>query len=437
MTTYTNEFFDIPANDTRFNLVAAVDAYEWVMGHPDEARFVVSKALFDLVPQDIEYHQPVIDAAVNSFVSKRIEDAKRGISRSFISKSENGEDVTSAGSAVMVIDAISKAYDTNARQANVRLQTRGAGGQWTVMNRRAPRPDRLQTEIPQRYANSNDIPRTSMTGEQSRRFQNDYMEIGQMLRDVWDNEPGNGTNIDVIAHHQDGRVRRMPLPQAFLEHEDVMVNSNGIVREGDYFAGHNPVTSIEAVNTAPSTSGPAFDVMSGLTNQKFADHAIGTAQWYSQNAAGINEGLHTPGVDDFRTNDQFWRRMGTASQIAAQVGGPYLPPVATFALQAGRWVGDLAPEAEKVIGPAARRSAYRYRGTERKPSEVWQHSINSLRAKHEGKDKGGRLAHKEMLMGDDPGTPDYKPSATITAMNALLPDPQRYHLNRKAGVIPP
>jgi stage V sporulation protein K len=438
VTTYTNEFFGIPADDTRFNLVAAVDAYEWVMAHPDEARFVVSKALFDHVPADIEYHRPIIDAAVESYVSKRIEDAKRGISRTFISKSEKGEDTSTSGTAVMVIDAISKAYTTTQRQQNVRLQTRGPQGRWTVMNRPI-RPDVLEQMIPQTLAEQNGVPATRLTGETARRFQNDYREVGNILNDALRANGGNAQDMYVVATHENGTTERIPFVQAQAQQNDLTNASTGVARYSKYVGpGSSPVASVEVLNDPPNTAGPAFDFLSGMSDPRFADHAIGTAQWASQNSDDIVNGLvGGAGVDDYRTNDQFWRRMGTASQIAAQVGGPYLPPAATFALQAGRWVGDLAPEAEKVIGPAARKSAYRYRGTEKKPSEIWQHSINGLRVKHEGRPESGRMAHREMLTGHKPGTSEYQPSPLINAMNNLLPDPQRYHLNRKAGIIPP
>jgi stage V sporulation protein K len=124
--------------------------------------------------------------------------------------------------------------------------------------------------------------------------------------------------------------------------------------------------------------------------------------------------------------------------LAAAVGAPYLPPSATMALQAGKWIGDMAPEAEKVLGPAARKAAYRYRGTEKKPDENWQKGINALRREFEDEEQAGRKAHDAMIKGRiNPETKRQQDSAVISNFKKILTDASRYKLNLASGSVPP
>jgi hypothetical protein len=140
-----------------------------------------------------------------------------------------------------------------------------------------------------------------------------------------------------------------------------------------------------------------------------------------------------------------WRRMSAGARLASSMGLGSTDPRVQAALNAANWAGQFAPEAEKVVGPTARRSAYRYRGVEKTPSNIYQDSINQLRQKY----PTGRKAHDVMIEGEDISVPVnprnptagmrkvYKESPVIGYMKTLLPDPQRYTLNRKSGTIPP
>lgn len=93
--------------------------------------------------------------------------------------------------------------------------------------------------------------------------------------------------------------------------------------------------------------------------------------------AGAGEAMG-PSVQDFETRwnkrstgqsgatDAF-HRINAAGQAATVVGAATNEPNIYAAGQAASLVGQFGPEAEKVVGPAVRRTAYRYRGTETKP----------------------------------------------------------------------
>lgn len=438
--TYNNEFFGIPSGDTRFNLVAAVDAYEWVLKHPNEARFVLSKALYDNVPADLERHSEVVSKAASEFISTSLRAAKRQIGSTMISKNASGEDTAAVGAAVMAIESISKAYESytpQERQINVKRQQRDRQGRFVVMARKVD-PAKLKQPMTDSAARTSlGVPYSRMNDDTRRKWQNDYMQIRDALNAAaaYGGDGSDEKGMIVRAVYDNGDTVEMPLIEAKNHINNISTSRDGLVDAADYRAGVR-IKEITVLDETGASSGPAFDSLAAMASPRFAASAAG----FAGEAGDFTNDWTKNGQDDFRTTDQFWRRMGAASQLAATVGAPYLPPAATMALQAGKWVGDLAPEAEKVIGPAARKSAYRYRGVEKKPSDVYQRSINDVRTKYANSNspQPGREAHRELIQGvTNPDTKEQIDSPLIAHLKTLLPDPQRYHLNRQAGVLPP
>ena len=91
------------------------------------------------------------------------------------------------------------------------------------------------------------------------------------------------------------------------------------------------------------------------------------ANWYGQ----------TQGTDR-----QSYRRIGMTGSALAAATAPGTLPNAIGHL--GALAGALGPEAEKVIGPGIRRTAYRYRGTERAPDEDLNRALFSANVMAEG-----------------------------------------------------
>lgn len=69
------------------------------------------------------------------------------------------------------------------------------------------------------------------------------------------------------------------------------------------------------------------------------------------------------GPNDHSTNERTYRRVEEGAKLLSHVPNQNVQAAAALAQFAGR----MGPEAERVMGPAARRTAYRYRGTERQP----------------------------------------------------------------------
>lgn len=81
------------------------------------------------------------------------------------------------------------------------------------------------------------------------------------------------------------------------------------------------------------------------------------ANWYAPSGTG-GRGA---------TDRQVYRRMGMTGTALARISAPGSTVNTVGGL--AQLMGDLGPEAEKVLGPGIRRTAYRYRGTERRPDK--------------------------------------------------------------------
>jgi hypothetical protein len=173
--------------------------------------------------------------------------------------------------------------------------------------------------------------------------------------------------------------------------------------------------------------------------------------------------------------------LGNALQVAGASGGP---GALSTAGQAARLAGAIGPEAEKVLGPGIRRTAYRYRGTERRPSSSLQHDaalvtaaatgtvaglseedqrkvvqwkmsaggqqtreVSALMRNQEGKgpraEAAGRLSPAAgALAGVKDGTQDQRRLQALSnfGVNALvprLPNLERANISLQAGKLPP
>lgn len=127
------------------------------------------------------------------------------------------------------------------------------------------------------------------------------------------------------------------------------------------------------------------------------------------------------------TNSQTYARIEAGSKLLANMPGAK----GKMAGQMGEWVGRYGPEAEKVIGPHLRRTAYRYRGTERRPDP-------KLAA---AKQTAASNASKALDIPQDKFTPEVEALVSQTAaqmyLDANLPDRKLNAVQRASGKIPP
>lgn len=130
---------------------------------------------------------------------------------------------------------------------------------------------------------------------------------------------------------------------------------------------------------------------------------------------------------DHSTNERTYRRVQAGAQLLSNVPNKNVQAAAALA----DFAGQMGPEAEKVIGPAARRTAYRYRGTEREAdAELYERHDTVLQ----------HMAQRDKLRSSQI-TPEYRMrAAELSAAGYLqhrLPTQSLSALHRESGKLPP
>ena len=135
---------------------------------------------------------------------------------------------------------------------------------------------------------------------------------------------------------------------------------------------------------------------------------------------------HRQGLDP-SNNAQMYNRIEAGSRLlgAATQGNPK----AQLAAQAGAWAGKFGPEAEKVIGPSLRRTAYRYRGTERRPDR----NLYTLKAKT---DKNNPITAVDPVDRSEQHMTNSE-TAGIEYLLGRLPSTKHSGLQLASGKVPP
>ena len=118
--------------------------------------------------------------------------------------------------------------------------------------------------------------------------------------------------------------------------------------------------------------------------------------------------------------DGNYGRLRTLGQGLVASNDPNLQPAGTVA----RLIGDIGPEAQKALEPGIRRTAYRYRGTERRPDPVLQQKAAELVAELQGPG----MDQQRLRMSSDLG---------VSALINQVPDRETAAISLAAGKMPP
>ena len=125
----------------------------------------------------------------------------------------------------------------------------------------------------------------------------------------------------------------------------------------------------------------ALDVMSTLVgrNDATARRLLRGLPWdeegKTKSMTEAAERLHAPSGTYGSTDRKAYRQLQATGSTLQRISAPG-STVNTVGGMA-QLVGDLGPEAEKILGPGIRRTAYRYRGTERRPDAQVVQQVNA------------------------------------------------------------
>lgn len=336
---------DFGAEDNpNFNLRAAIDTFNWYMkSDRDEANVLlgmsISKSVKDAIADDYEDMQAALD---NQF-KERMELLEKSVTNGAISKSMSDDAVNAAAE---VVEFYKSTYTTYERAANADRQRRGAGGRFAPMGRTQINYSHTQVRTPtlaNSHAQAAAIPNRHAAGQ----YQAAYAEVAQALQRFGGGDMhGQVTSVDrngnTIVRNVSGST-----PEQFLNPADFQGSSTerGNVKSVDWY--DSPVLTGAGTYADPLSR-------SGLAMSQF-------------NSGNVEAGRVNP-LESGTTRGM--RRVGNAADVVNNSGlADNAGPKTRAALAAGKYVGDYGPEAEQVLGPHIRRSAYRYRGVERAPDK--------------------------------------------------------------------
>lgn len=412
-----NEFFGVSNDDQEFNLTAATDAYHRVLNMGDEYEFVVRSVIYDGMDRDFTLVRKSAQALIDDHVQTTIAKAQQGIAKR-ISKNVD----PAAYGAAVVLESISKAYGKD-------QYTRDVRGRFSRVEQRKfnyQGAQKVNDRVVNRMtAGSKDISTKDLDPETAAKMQQAYVGLHQMLQRA---RQYGIPDSDVLVEltHENGDMTTHYGSDAGKAMKSAIENKNPIV-QADL-----------AVDSGLSAGGAAFDVMAPL-GAAGGNIAAGVR---ANSMSDFSTAWNAVGNDPREPNAQAYNRIATAAGALERALPAGTPGKVRLAVAAGKWVGEHGPEAEKVMGPGARKASYRYRGIERKPDAELLNATNSaIRGMDNANQRRDFLIHgkKNAVVGGRQGAPitEDVESPIINYFSNRLPDPALLRLQTESGHVPP
>lgn len=416
-----------------FNRPAAEAVYKAMTGMDDGAALVYGRILVaDSLHYDLIAHREELVKAARHEVRARAEALQVHYSRAAVAKARRGEDNTVE---LGVLVEIGKAFDFSAeqRRAWAAERTRSDGGRFAAEHRKIETDDRRGALHPEHAEKALGVPKnTKLTDKDLAHYQQAYSQIRDMVAPYHEPDLNALLHLDV----QNGRN---------LREEVVPVGTTGKPTE----FGHK-LNERDRIQTARVTVHPnprsavsgTFDVMAALGGPRFGGQtttAVGHGILNPDRLAQYNKERQTvTDNENYSAAARTFSRLEHGSNILRDSLGPAAPPKLQYALAIANHVGRYGPEAQKVIGPAADRAAYRYRGTERAPDPELINAFDRFRVAG----LRGNAARQLAIYGKEPspgrvGRDPWNPMPVLNYFRGQLPDADLNELQRRSGVIPP
>lgn len=423
--------------DSFFNHRVAKQAHDMVMAmDPDDAVQFALHVSYGLLQDDIANNRRTIDRHVQDVSKQVLNAAASAVRRGRIDMSVYDEVAKS------LEPVIKNDWDENSVKRDKggqfsRTEQRGGSSrsETRVRTNNAHRPMTKKEErkrgIPSAKELSGERAGVSGSHKLSPQERSAYQQQYLQIVDTLDRYASAGVDSEdvrmVVRDKRNGAERTRP------------VIVNGVV------AGNwNPsLETVEAIGTRADRPG-----MSGGQRAQMAGFdTVNAISRTGPQASTFADKWNDPSRDTPGTNERTYRRVQAGADLVTQLntdpvtGAPLNNKVAAAAGLASL-AGQYGPQAEQVLGPQARKTAYRYRGTERKPDAaltklVGQAQRQEIPAEH----LLSAQQKAQIRMGQNPLPSEVAQNAAALASQSYLlgrvPDPKLSEIHRKAGKIPP
>ena len=315
---------------------------------PGAADTLVRLGLYEAMTELVETHRGEIEPVMLVNMEKRLGLARARLLRQSVGKSLSGEDqadLEATAEYLGVLDEwVSKGLSGALLSLFNRQHPRDDKGRFVTANVSSGSPE----NPPESRANSS---KHNATMQVDRWIEAGMINPNTKFRVFGRVQDENGRRGDTLRHTDTDRQNMDKDLAAFgpdvevtgisidRRHVNKPKGGQGAVDMMRTFTGADELTARRLAGSLPLTD-----------DGKVKDQSLNAERWY-----GASNGTDRKGYRQLSM-------VGRALQSASEYGSPG-HSVGTIA----QLVGEMGPEAEKVLGPSIRRTAYRYRGTERRP----------------------------------------------------------------------
>lgn len=421
-------YFDHPTAEVVYGFISKMD--------DDTAEMLADLIVGELHQGYLAEHEDEVGKALGAYLDTHGAKLREALTRSYVSKRATDGDISGVVAAAELVskDWTGASFSAESRAERARKQHRDlVSGEFVKQHhdigydtisddgkRLKPADDRTAQRM---YGIP--APAEELTASQKLAYQQAYAQVQAVLSGHQRNPEGKFLHLHYAGrepelHPLPGRGEALPL---------------------------TPNKRLQAVSLSEIPAHKDLDTYDTYGNVRDAvAHSYPT---------GVGEGGENAGVQRIRSLDRDLRpdpfappgsrtftRLGASSRFLDESfkdkdGNSVLPRRVQAGLKAGQVVGLYGPEAAKVIGPAADKTAYRYRGTERPADRKLLISMESLRRDPSLKTPEDR--RELAIHGRETGDPQnpWQPSGVLSYFRGRLPNAQLNTLQRKSGTIPP
>lgn len=381
--------------DPDFDQEAAQKAFDLVMKMDDDtAQMFCHVVVSDYFEEIIEKNLDTLQRHLNTVIAKQLDQVKAAHLR-LVSKGMNPEDSVAYAQALALIEkGLEPVSKVGAAQRY--------GYQWREEDfRRDPGTGQFRAKISHNQTKllrgktgqailGVETPKEHhgvKLSEQDRiRFQDEYRQLAQFLDTVNESTGGRG-NQSVLLHYRDRNGK-----------DFTQLHVGSKPPRDDLLDPSYRLVGVDAKPTTLTAGGAAFGLATALGGTMNREQVRAFNQIEGGEGAKFAEAWLKPG-DNRNSNERLYNRLAASGSLLSAVGGPKTMMAGKLA----QIVGSAGPEAEAVIGPTMRRTAYRYRGTEKTPDR------NLVRAYDDGVRQGKKYGleaepEEEIRRGPGRGT---------------------------------
>jgi len=456
------------SDDPHYNQEAAQKAFDLVMKMDDDTAEVFCHVVTsDYFEETVEKNLGTLQRHLNETLQAQLADLKKAHVR-LVAKGMDSQEAVAYAQAIALIekqlaDPISKAQgkknpyqygyvwreqDFNRDPGSGQFRTKISHNQTKELD------DKVFTQLTGASTPSRSRSGKKLTEEDRVRFQDEYRQLSGFMQAVRAST-GPGGNTSVMLHYRD---------------------RNGNDFSQVHFGTKPPIDDladpdfrllgVEAKPTTLTAGGAAFGLATalggGMNSQQI--EAINNVEGGA--GRSFSEKWLSSG-DAQNSNAKLYGRLAASGDLISSVGGPKAQMAGKFA----SIVGSAGPQAEAVLGPTTRKTAYRYRGTEKSPErnlvraydqgikqgKVWgdlseaeqEEAVRGYatrprgkapRAKEGGAPQVHRMAENRMALEQRaPEWGEREPGrrAIVDHLRAKLPKKNLYELQLASGNTPP